>query len=169
MWNGGPTSERRATVLLSPSFTGLDDLARAATFANTGLQRGETFNKVKKQAEEWQVTLADKLLDRDWLRGIGLIEVAADADPIELEVTPESPFRGFHMHNELVTAITVGLQRDKHGQWAGACRATSNGYSKLTCGYVKGRASHQIGSISAMTEFLDDPADGKCRIRIQLR
>ena len=146
-----------------------DDLARAATFANTGLQRGETFNKVKEQAEEWQVTFADKLLDRDWLRGIGLIEVAVDADPIELEVTPESPFRGFHFHNELVTAITVGLQRDKDGQWAGACRATSNVHSKLNFGYVKGRAFHQIGSISAMTEFLDDPADGKCRIRIQLR
>ena len=100
-----------------------------------------------------------------WANGLRLPS-RFDTHSMSAHAQRSSAAAGERWMHELGVAF---VQRDKHGHWAGACRATSNGYSKLTCGYVKGRASHQIGSISAMTEFLDDPADGKCRIRIQLR
>lgn len=146
----------------------IDDLARAATFGNIRLHPSKAYQKAKNKARDWKVEFEDRLNDRDWLVGIGLREVAPGQDKIEVELTPDTPFRGFHVKDDMLTTMVVALQRDGTDKWSGAF--VTSGSSRTGRFAIRKEQLHRpIWDDTVVVEFLDDPVDGKARVRIHAR
>lgn len=145
-----------------------DDLARAVTYSRTSFDHAKILENSRTKAKEWNLTFEDKLNDRDWLLSVGMLELAPDAEPIEVQITPGAPFRGVAFHNGHAATISVGLKKDPKGQWGGSFRVISAADSEYS-GLLTGRFSQQIWKHTLTIEILDDPTDGQAGVRLMLR
>jgi hypothetical protein len=145
------------------------DLARALCYANTSFDRKQFAKTARKKAEAHDLDINAMVSDKAWLIAAGLIELRTGQDPIEVDVTPESPARFVVASDDIrLTTITVGLKRNKHGEWRGAVRGVGSVDNEQS-GISMGRANQQVGSNLFIADFLDAPEDGACRVRVGLR
>tara|TARA_R110002072_G_scaffold121342_2_gene255056 strand:- start:25015 stop:26805 length:1791 start_codon:yes stop_codon:yes gene_type:complete len=144
-----------------------EDLARGAIYSKASFRDGDTLKRVQKKAKELELSLEDKLTDREWLAALGLQELVADAEPLAFDVTPESPLRAIVFDESTTTTVVVGLKRGKNGLWGGAVRVNGT-VDHQSWGMGKGTSYQEIAGKDGIIKFLDDPSDGACRVTVQM-